>query len=241
MHYRIFPCGESAVTLDLGTSISPESNERILQMHAMIIANPFLGLQEVITSYSSLTLVFDLFRMQKSLAQGQTVLAYAEDSLARVFNNVSRMEEARGATHLVPVCYDPSLAPDLNRLAREKDMEPSVFTQLHHSRAYRVYMIGFLPGFPYMGTLDERLFTERKRKPSKVIAGAVAIAGSQTGIYPFESPGGWNIIGQTPMQLFNPRRNPPVTFNAGEHIQFYPISLHEFREMKKANSHESPR
>jgi inhibitor of KinA len=240
MRYRIYPCGETAVTFDLDGPISPGSNEMILQMNAMILEKPISGLQEVILSYSSLTLLFDIKILQRSLLNGQSVFGYTENFLSGIFKSISRTEKPKGATHLIPVCYDPSLGIDLHLLASQKNMDLADLTELHHSKIYRIYMIGFLPGFPYMGTLDEKLLTERKEKPSKVPAGSVAIAGSQTGIYPFESPGGWNVIGQTPLQLFDPLRNPPVIFNAGDHVQFYPISPAEFREMKKSFSHEPP-
>jgi inhibitor of KinA len=238
MRYRIYPCGEKAVTFELDGPISPESNEMILQMNAMILAKPISGLQEVILSYSSLMLLFDMKLLQRTLANGQSAFGYTENFLSAIFNGLSRMEKPKGTTHLIPVCYDPSLGLDLQRVASQKKMDLSALTELHHTKIYRIYMIGFLPGFPYMGTLDEKLFTERKRKPSKVPAGSVAIAGSQTGIYPFESPGGWNVIGQTPLQLFDPLRDPPVTFNAGDNVQFYPISTDEYRDMKKSIPHE---
>ena len=138
------------------------------------------------------------------------------------------------AQHIeIPICYDPSLAPDLFKLAEERKLAPEIVVHLHSGKPYRVYMIGFLPGFAYMGKVDERITMPRKNNPSiEVPAGSVGIAGEQTGIYPVNSPGGWNIIGQTPMRLFDARNNDPVLLKAGDEVQFVPITLQQFHDLK---------
>jgi inhibitor of KinA len=117
---------------------------------------------------------------------------------------------------------------DLDDIARHLGMTPDELVKLHHAQDYRIYMIGFLPGFPYLGSLPEQLHTQRKKSPVQVPAGSVAIAGRQTGIYPFHSPGGWNVIGRTPLTLFDPYREPPVFWKAGDRVRFIPIGIEEF-------------
>lgn len=136
-----------------------------------------------------------------------------------------------GHSFRIPVCYEQEFAPDLVWVAGQKGLSPEQVIELHCARVYRVYMIGFLPGFSYMGTVDEQLQLPRKERPVPVMAGGVGIAGAQTGIYPLNSPGGWQIIGRTPVKLFNPYQHPPVYLQTGNHVQFYPISSGEFREL----------
>jgi inhibitor of KinA len=129
----------------------------------------------------------------------------------------------------IPVCYEFEYARDLISLAKSKNLEPDELIQLHSSNAYRIHFYGFLPGFMYLQGLAKELHTPRKSVPDKdVPAGSVAIGGSQTGIYPRSSPGGWHLIGQTPIKLFDPSAMPPVWAEPGDSIQFFPISKEEF-------------
>jgi inhibitor of KinA len=139
---------------------------------------------------------------------------------------------AEGHFFRIPVCYEGEYAPDLEGVAKEKGLSKEEVIGLHTSVIYRVYMIGFLPGFPYMGRTDPRLEIARKKQPVSVWAGGVGIAGIQTGIYPLNSPGGWQIIGRTPMPLFNRHEDPPIRVQAGDSVQFYPVSKKEFWDQK---------
>ena len=122
-------------------------------------------------------------------------------------------------------------APDLEWVATQKGLSPEEVIGLHVAELYRVYMIGFLPGFPYLGTVDERLRLPRKAQPVNVVAGGVGIAGMQTGIYPLNSPGGWQIIGRTPLILFDLAMDPPIRLQAGDQVQFYAVSSADFRDL----------
>lgn len=133
-----------------------------------------------------------------------------------------------GRSFRIPVCYEGPYAPDLADVARQQELSVQEVIGLHTAGVYRVYMIGFLPGFPYLGTLDERLEVPRKKRPVPVAAGGVGIAGRQTGIYPLNSPGGWSIIGRTPIRLFDPAADPPVRLQTGDLVEFYPIPTEEF-------------
>ena len=134
--------------------------------------------------------------------------------------------------HKIPVCYDPVFAPDIMLIAEQKGLTPADVIEIHVSKIYRVYMIGFLPGFAYMGSVDSSIATPRLEKPRQlVMAGSVGIAGNQTGIYPLDSPGGWNIIGRTPIKLFDINSRDPCYFNPGDTVQFMPITRHAFEEL----------
>lgn len=136
-----------------------------------------------------------------------------------------------GHSFRIPVCYEGVYAPDLEEVARRLGLSVQAVIELHSAAIYRVYMIGFLPGFPYLGILDQRLETPRKMRPVPVAAGGVGIAGRQTGIYPLHSPGGWSIIGRTPIRLFDAGEDPPVRLQTGDRVEFYPIPTDEFRRL----------
>jgi inhibitor of KinA len=120
------------------------------------------------------------------------------------------------------------------RVAAANDISPEEVIALHTSKTYRVFMLGFLPGFAYMGQVDEKIAMPRKPQPVNIAAGSVGIAGRQTGIYPLDSPGGWQIIGKTPLKLFDAEREDPVLLQAGDHVQFFSISKNDFREIQNS-------
>jgi inhibitor of KinA len=136
--------------------------------------------------------------------------------------------QSEGRDIRIPVCYEGEYAPDLEAVARDKGLSRKEVIDLHCSIPYRIYMIGFLPGFPYLGKIDPRLEIPRKVRPVPVIAGGVGIAGLQTGIYPQNSPGGWQIIGRTPIRLFDREADPPVMLLTGDQVVFYPVSTADF-------------
>jgi inhibitor of KinA len=137
-------------------------------------------------------------------------------------------EVIQGRLVRIPVCYEKPFATDLLSLALAKHISVEELIHIHTASIYRVYMLGFLPGFTYMGEVDERIAMTRKPVPETVMPGSVGIAGRQTGIYPLVSPGGWHIIGRTPLALFAPEREEPALLTAGDQVQFYSISSHEF-------------
>jgi inhibitor of KinA len=133
---------------------------------------------------------------------------------------------------MIPVCYGEELGPDLLDVAERAGLAPSDVITLHASVTYRVYMVGFSPGFPYMGMVPDRIAAPRLPTPRRqVAAGSVGMAGNQTGIYPQPSPGGWRIIGRTPVRLFDLRRPKPCLINAGDQVQFVPIDMEEFSNL----------
>lgn len=223
------------MTLELGHLIDEQVNSRVLALEAWLRERPFAGLRDIIVAYSSITVFYDPVEMSNS---GWT------DGVHKRIRQL--LEEAWVATEgeypaflqdrepiRIPVCYGGGFGPDLEGLSTVLKISPKDIIELHSSFIYRVYMIGFLPGFPYLGRIDPRLETGRKTKPVPVVAGSVGIAGNQTGIYPVNSPGGWQIIGRTPVRLFDAGKEPPVRLNIGDAVQFYAVNKEEFEVLSR--------
>jgi inhibitor of KinA len=183
---------------------------------------------ETVPAYSSLTVYYDLFALQKMLNGDKSSFEFIRRKLdERMALPVGDTNESSRAVD-IPICYEAEFGPDLQQLAKQKNISAEELVRIHLSRSYRVYMLGFLPGFAYMGEVDERISSARKVQPTMVVAGSVGIAGRQTGIYPFQSPGGWQIIGRTPLRLFDTGRSEPSLLKAGDMVRFISISKNEF-------------
>jgi inhibitor of KinA len=183
---------------------------------------------DVVPAYSSLAIYFDVSDFANS---GSTAFEAVSAWVRSLLATAQQTEASPGHTKQIPVCYAGSFAPDLEALAREKKLSIDEVIGLHTAASYRVYMIGFLPGFAYMGRVDERIAMARKENPRQgVAAGSVGIAGIQTGIYPLLSPGGWQIIGRTPLNMFNRNSDQPVLLQPGDTVSFYSITEHEFAD-----------
>jgi inhibitor of KinA len=230
--YKIFSLGDSAVTLELGTNISRELNEKALGIQKRLLEQPFAGLKDVWVAYSSVTLIYDPVEVKKTYNPEKTIFSYISTLLQKVSSETDH-HAASGRKMRIPVCYDQEYAMDLQALAEQKQLNPETIIELHTSKNYRVYMIGFLPGFSYMAEVDERLVIPRKPQPVTVMAGSVGITGSQTGIYPVQCPGGWYIIGRTPYRLFDQQSENPVLLEAGDEVEFYRISRGEFQDISR--------
>lgn len=217
--------GDRGFLLEFGDEISSEVNEKVRRMTLAIQAESIEGIIEIVPTYRSLLILHnplilsfvDLKKRLERIEKGLQQTPFPEPKLTRI-----------------PALYGGSYGPDLEEVAKYHQISPEEVIQLHCSKPYFIYMIGFMPGFPYMGELPEALITPRLKTPRlSVPAGSVAIAQRQTGIYPMESPGGWQIIGRTPVKLFNPEREPPALLQMGDHVQFFPISEKEFKEWHK--------
>lgn len=226
---RIFSLGDTAITIDLGNVISANLNDKVLAMQKWLQQHPFDGMKELVVAYSSLTVYYDPFIVKKKYQPSTIVCQWVEEKLQDAFRQSSIQESNSGKVHRIPVCYEEEFGIDLVQMTAQKKINKEKIVEWHTAKLYRVYMLGFMPGFPYMGEVDEQLATPRKQIPVIVEAGSVGIAGNQTGIYPFKSPGGWNIIGRTPVSLFNRNENPSVGLQPGDQVQFYAISREEFK------------
>jgi inhibitor of KinA len=226
--HKIFLISDSALTIDFGNVINESINLKVLSLFREVQRNPPPGMIEAVPAYSSLTIYYDLFQLRKLTAPDKTVFEWIsgqlEERLQQSFE--SKSEATRLIT--IPVCYETEFAPDIGWLAREKNISVEEVVRIHSSKQYRVYMLGFLPGFSYMGEVDEKISVSRKSQPRPVAAGSIGIAGKQTGIYPFASPGGWQIIGRTALKLFDAEKEEPTLLKAGDLVQFISIGKNEF-------------
>lgn len=227
--YRIFPLGDSAITIDFGNVINESINKEVIARFNQLQERPLPETIEMIPAYSSLTIYYNLLALKKKINNNVTVFEWMKEQLDESLK--MPVQENRIAKKIVriPVCYESEFSPDIQQLATAKNITVDEIIQIHTASSYKVYMLGFLPGFAYMGEVDEKIVMPRKPQPQNVVAGSVGIAGRQTGIYPLASPGGWQIIGRTPLKLFDAGREEPVLLKAGDTVQFYSISNDEFK------------
>lgn len=216
---RLLPCGDSALTVEFGERIDRHISALVLGLADTLAAASIAGLIELVPTFRSLTIHYDPLRLPQ--AQLKTRLAPL----------LSGLEPAEGSGRLwrIPACYDPSLAPDLAEVASRTSLAPHQVAERHSAATYHVYMVGFLPGYPYMGDLPPELALPRRENPrTEVPPGSIAIATTLTAVYALQSPGGWHLIGRTPAPLWDLRRDPPVVLAAGDKVAFQPISLEEY-------------
>jgi inhibitor of KinA len=231
--YHIYPCGDHAVTIELGDTVNIEINQKIIFLFRYLKELNIYGVRDVIPAYHTLTLVYDLALLKKQHPK-DSVYEVMKAQLQKAFDVMKEAPAATTKLVEIPVCYDPLLAPDIVSLAAEHNLSVEEVVKLHTEKTYRVYMTGFLPGFAYMGTVDDKINTPRKQQPRTLVpAGSVGIAGEQTGIYPFDSPGGWQLIGQTPVIMFDAMREEPCYLRAGDEVRFYAVTFTEFTKLKK--------
>lgn len=225
--YTIHPNGERSVRVDFGDSLSDHVYSQIIRLSENLRADSMPGLEDLVPSYSSLTIYFDPAKLRQN-QNGQTIFDFWSSEIADRVLRIEGSPMPKGREMEIPVCYDIELAADLTGVALSTGLSINEIVRLHSSQLYRVYLIGFLPGFPYLGTLPVELQLPRKQIPTNVPAGSVAIAGLQSGIYPVQSPGGWHVIGRTPLSIFDSSLPAPCLLQAGDLVQFTPISKHEY-------------
>ena len=231
----IQPLGDSALFVQLGEGIAPAIQEKAKNLMQLLIEHPFEGWIECVPAYNNITVYYDPTRVLPSPGFGtgtsfQKVSAYIQ----KLMQHLGEQAASKGRTVTIPVLYGGDYGPDLAYVAEANGLTTDEVIQIHSGNEYLVYMIGFAPGFPFMGGMDERIATPRKESPRMAIhPGSVGIAGKQTGIYPLETPGGWQIIGRTPIDLFLPEQSPPTLLQAGDLIRFAPISLDDYDKIKE--------
>ena len=221
---RIYNIHDQAITIEFAQEISEATNRRVIALQYAIESNPFKGFIECVPAYGSLTVYFN------ENISATAVRMLLSDLGAQVSDTIDP-SSTPGRKICIPVCYDLSLGIDLPWVSSHLNLSLEEIISLHTSVDYRVYMIGFIPGFPYLGTLPEKLEVPRKQTPSlKIPMGSVAIAGKQTGIYPAEVPGGWQVIGRTPLKIFDKANDPCCLLKAGDLVSFQPITLEAFNQ-----------
>ena len=224
--YTIFPLGDSALIIDFGNTIDPTINTKVLQLFHQLQRVSVSYITDLVPAYSSLAIYYDILAMP--YLKEKTAFEMVAEIVERISSAKHDIIKIESRLMEVPVCYSKQFAPDIQYIAQQKKISVEEIIFLHTSKTYRVYMIGFLPGFSYMGEVDDKIAIPRKAQPQNVMPGAVGIAGTQTGIYPLESPGGWQIIGRTPLKLFEKNRPQPVLFDPGDTVKFFSITEDEF-------------
>lgn len=215
--------------VSFGNIIDPAINEKVISLHKTLQQSAFEGFIESVPAYASLAVFYDVLKI-KTVTQ-LPAYAFVKNQLIRLLEQLNTATDLSTEIIKIPVCYDPEFGMDIQDLAELHRITVSEIIQLHTAEIYKIYMIGFTPGFAYMGKVVDQLITPRKEQPRlKVAAGSVGIAGSQTGIYPIDSPGGWQVIGKTPYRLFDANRPTPCMLSAGDRVQFFSIDKNEFEQ-----------
>lgn len=217
---------DQAMLVYLGEEIGPAAHVRVVRLLRLLQTEPPPWVTNLQPAYCSLQVAFDAGRVDH--AQVESALREyelrAEDA---ALPTTRRLE--------IPVCYGGEFGPDLAEVAAIHSRTPGHVVEIHASQIYRAYFLGFAPGFAYLGDLPEEIATPRLDAPrKKVAAGSVAIAGKQTGLYPFAMPGGWRLIGRTPLRMFRPERNPMELIGVGDEVRFFPITQEEFDTWEKS-------
>lgn len=225
-HYRIVPAGESVLIVEFEERIDPAVNATTIACAEAIQTAAVAGVRDVVPTYRSVAIYFDPLRTDTdALLERITHEAETAGPGAPVARDPLR----------IPVCYGGDLGPDLPQVAAFAKITADEVVQRHASAIYRVFMLGFVPGFAYLGMVDPTIAMPRRSTPRvRVPMGSVGIAGIQTGIYPAETPGGWQLIGQTPVRPFDPAREDPFLMKAGDAVEFYAVDRAEFDRLKAA-------
>ena len=223
--FKYFPLGDSAFIVKIGNEISLELHQILRSVVNAIDKTHVPGIIEMIPAYNELMICYN----PKEINHEKLIT-----TLQEIETNLKSYPIIESERIYIPVCYENEFAPDLPIVAQTNNLIENDVIQIHTSKEYLVYMLGFTPGFCYLGGMDERISTPRKETPRQIInAGSVGIAGNQTGIYPIDSPGGWQIIGKTPLKLFDPNRKPEFLIEAGNYIHFESINKKQFDDISE--------
>lgn len=227
MKMEFYPLGDTGVQILFGSEISEETNHQIRIFADYLKRNPVEGVIEWVPAYTTLTI---FYRPDK--------LAYKDmcQKLEEIQEQLQKEEVKSNSTvYEIPVLYGGEVGPDLSEVASYNGLTKDEVVSIHSAKPYLIYMMGFVPGFPYLGGMPGQIATPRRENPrAKIEAGSVGIAGEQTGVYPLETPGGWQIIGRTPVKLYDPDREEPILLAAGTYIRFVPLNKKEYEEIEEA-------
>ncbi len=221
--YRI--AGDTGLLVEFGEGIDETINTKVRAMAKALELAKLPGISETIPTYKSLLMIYDPLTTNPDRLK--TELAKVESGLDNIEIKPPKVVE-------IPVCYGSEFGPDIETVARINALDIDQVIDLHSAREYLIYMVGFTPGFPFLGGLDKRLSTPRLENPRTLVpAGSVGIANNQTGMYPIASPGGWQIIGRTPLTLFSPERKNPFLYKAGDKIKFKSVTEQGYEQILK--------
>lgn len=231
-HIIFYPQGDRAITINFGNEIQKDLHQKITIFTKHLETDPFPGMLEVIPSFTAVTIFYDPTKVLLTTPNQTPYEKIVKIVKSKVFNlPLSNRQKSKTVT--IPVCYGGEYGPDLQAVANYHQLSEQQVIHIHSNQEYIVYMIGFAPGFPYLGGMAKEIVTPRKATPRLSIpAGSVGIGGEQTGVYPIESPGGWQIIGRTPLQLFQKNSKQPSLLKAGDIVRFQPITPQRFKSME---------
>ena len=228
---KIYPLCETAISIEWGNAIDESVHQQITSLNSLLQQRHFPGFIETVPAYITLTIYY---QPELIVKENNEPFLFVKNYVENLLSDLS--VECLQSENIIstPVCYDEEFGYDLEFIAAENNLLKEEIITIHQQKEYRVYMMGFLPGFAYMGEVDDIIATPRKQTPRAIVEeGSVGIAGKQTGIYPLSSPGGWQIIGRTPLCLFNIQKQDPFLFKTGDRVKFYSIPKEEFNLIKE--------
>lgn len=226
MKHSFLQNGDTAITVCFENEISKEVNGFVTSFTCAVEQKGIKGVIELIPAFNSVTVLYD-----------STVISAGtlKIKLERIIKKLGNSQQSSAVLYKIPVCYEEEFSPDMKNVEAHTGLSREEIIKIHSSTDYLIYMLGFLPGFAYLGEMDKRLATPRLDSPRVEISrGAVGIGGEQTGIYPVASPGGWQLIGRTPVLVYDRERENPILYKSGDYIRFVPISRNEYFEIEKA-------
>ncbi len=236
MDYELSPLGDQAIRIQLGKDINIATHQKIQTITSYLDDHPFEWMIEYIPAFTTVTIFYDPIKITLLNQGSHLPYHFVYEQLTNLLSGLTVGNTIESKTITIPVCYGGKLGPDLNTVAQLNDLTTEEVIHIHTSGDYLVFMIGFAPGFPYMGGMSKKIATPRRNSPRlKIPERSVGIAGEQTGVYPIETPGGWQIIGRTPLQLFRPMEKSPSLLKAGDKIKFKSISYTEYLEWENDN------
>lgn len=223
-NFDITIAGDCAINLEFSHAITPTVSSTIRMAAKTLNEDSFQGIKELVPTFCSLMIVYD-----------PCTITYDElcEKVRGKLRSITAAESGVKRIVVIPVCYGGEFGPDMRNVMEHANLSEQEVINIHSGKDYLIDMLGFLPGFAYLGGLDVRLHTPRLAKPrTKIPAGSVGIGGAQTGIYPLASPGGWQIIGKSPVSTYDPNRTPPILYEAGDYLRFTPITPEQYDLIK---------
>jgi inhibitor of KinA len=234
---EIVPLGDSALIVRVREQFEDapeETQDEVIRAFQRLRSAAIPGVIDLAPSYTSVAVFFDPSGVARASGTSSEIFDWLATRIRAAATGGPRRRRLPSRTVEIPVCYDAEFAPDLEDVARHAQISTEQVIELHSAAEYRVACVGFVPGFPFLAGLPKQIVTPRRSTPRKEITpGSVGIGGAQTGVYPLRSPGGWNLIGRTPLKLFDPAKDPPTLLRAGDRVRFRPITPQEFESLKQ--------